>query len=158
MVTGIIYKIVCNKTGKVYFGSSKRNVTEKMEEHQRNYGDFKKGTYKFQAPFEIFKCGNYEYILLETMDCGHEFELKNKMLKYIEENDCINKCFIDKVQKKISKKYREAHVEESKAYNKAYRDTHKEEKKAYREANKDEINKKRRQQRLEQKQLKEQTN
>ncbi len=171
---GIIYKIQCNKTNKVYFGSTKQCITAKMEEHQQNYNEFKMGKNKFAAPFECFRFGDYKYTLLDTIDCDHEFELKNITLKYIEENDCINRSFVDKVKKKISKAYRDNHKEEIKESNKAYREANKEKikeykkayreankekinehNKAYKEANKEKINEKRRQQRADKKQSKE---
>ncbi len=141
MITGTIYKIECFKTKQIYYGSTTKTLFEKMREYFENYVEYKKGADPYKAPFALFKGNDYKFFLIKTAEYEHAFELKNETLKYIKENDCINKLFVDKVKKKAAKEYREANQDKIKEY-----------KKAYREANKNAINEKRRQQRADKKQ------
>jgi len=156
MITGTIYKIECFKTKQIYYGSTTKTLFEKMREYFENYIEYKKGAHPYKAPFALFKGNDYKFFLINTADYEHVFELKNETLKYIKENDCINKLFVDKVKKKAAKEYREANKDAIKEYNKAYKEANKdaikEYNKAYKEANKDAINEKRRQQRADKKQ------
>ena len=145
MITGTIYKIECFKTNQIYYGSTTKTLFEKMREFFENYIEYQNGAHPYQAPFALFRGNDYKFFLINITDYEHIFELKNKTLQYIKENDCINKSFVDEVKKKTGKEYREANKDKIKEY-----------KRAYREANKDTINEKRRQQRADKKLLKEQ--
>lgn len=144
MITGTIYKIECFKTNQIYYGSTTKSLFEKMREYFESYMEYQKGTHPFKAPFALFNGNDYKFFLISSADYEHMYELKNKTHKYIEENECINKLFIDKVKKRIGKEYRETNKDKIKEY-----------KRAYREANKESINEKRREQRAQAKQLKE---
>jgi hypothetical protein len=157
---GIIYKIVCNETNEVYYGSSKRSLNERMSDHKKDHKRWKAGKYHYVTSFQIIERGNYSYSLIETVECEDKKQLEAVERKYIENNECVNKYIVGRTKKEYNKAYREANKdkikEEKKAYREANKDKIKEEKKAYREANKDKINEKQKEvYYLKQKQLKE---
>ena len=174
---GIIYKIQCNETGEVYYGSSKRSLNERMSDHKNGCKRWKAGTRNFTTSYQIIDRGNYSYSLIETVECEDKKQLEAVERKYIENNECVNKYIVGRTKTEANKAYKEAHKDEikeqRKAYNeankdeikeqiKAYREANKdkinEQRKAYREANKDKINEQKKQRYLKQKQLKEQAN
>lgn len=91
MPTGFIYSIVCNETGKVYYGSTTENVSERIRRHNCSLKSWKEGKYEYCASFEIIERNNYTVSTLETV----EFEIKKELYErerfYIENNECINR-------------------------------------------------------------------
>ncbi len=163
---GIIYKITCNETGEVYYGSTQKSLNKRMSNHKTNCKRWKEGKCGLTTSYNIIDRGNYSYSLIETVECEDKRQLEARERFYIENNECINKVVIGRTQKEYreanketileyQKEYYEANKDKRKAYleankeaileyqkeyNKEYREANKDKKKAYREANKDHIN------------------
>ena len=92
MPTGFIYSIVCNETGKVYYGSTTQNVSERIRDHRSSLNSYLNGTrLNGCSSYEIIERNNYTVSTIETV----EFEIKKELLErerfYIENNECINR-------------------------------------------------------------------
>ena len=65
MESGRIYKIVSDKTDKIYIGSTVQTIEERLNIHEESYinwinSDFKTG---YLSSFELLKYGDYKIIL-----------------------------------------------------------------------------------------------
>jgi hypothetical protein len=161
---GIIYKIVCNETGEVYYGSTTRTLNRRMSGHKSDCKQWKEGKCGFTTSFNIIDRGNYSYSLIETVECEEKKQLEARERFYIENNECINKFIPCRTRKEYReankeryKEYKETNKGKLKEYVKAYseanKDHLKEYKKAYREANKEAIKEYKRQRYLKAKEL-----
>jgi hypothetical protein len=77
MDKGNIYKIVSDRTDKIYIGSTVKSLEERLEEHENDYElwfnkEFKSG---YISSFEILKYGDYKIILIEEYPCSSYKEL-----------------------------------------------------------------------------------
>ena len=119
-----IYKIVCNKTGLQYFGSTIQTLAQRLAKHRcmSSHCTSKK----------IIVNGDYNIILVEEYPCESKYELEKRERFYIETNDCINKQYPTRTKKEYEKLYREANKEKFKEYQKQYQ-------KQYYEENKEKI-------------------
>jgi hypothetical protein len=162
MITGTIYKIECNETGEVYYGSTQQSLKKRMIYHKANCKAWKEGKHRFTTSFRIIERGNYSYSLIETVECEDRKELETRERFYIENNKSVNKflpCRMNKGLKEYHEEYykankdkkKESKREKDKEYYQANQNRIKESQKAYRDANKDAINEKRRQQRADKK-------
>ena len=78
---GKIYKIVCNETGEVYFGSTIMSLPDRIRKHRNS----KKCSSK-----QIINRNNYYYELIEDYSCNNKYELETRERWYMENYDCIN--------------------------------------------------------------------
>ena len=84
---GKIYKLVCNTTGLVYFGSTcEPTLARRLAGHTK---DYKRGI-KISST-KIIENGNYGIFLVETYPCNSRDELNMRERFYIENNECVNK-------------------------------------------------------------------
>ncbi len=126
MVTGMIYKIACNETNEVYYGSTiQKHLYERISQHKSKFKYWKEGKYHYVTSFQIIERGNYSYSLIEKVECENKKQLEQRERYYIENNDCINRCIVGRTDKE----YREDNKLEIK-----------ENSKKYYEENKDKIN------------------
>ena len=79
---GKIYKIVCNITGEVYYGSTTEKLIKRLRGHKN---------IKSQISRQIIERDNYEILLIKDYPCNSRWELEEEEKKYILENECINK-------------------------------------------------------------------
>jgi len=146
---GKIYKIVCNKTGLVYVGSTtEKTLSKRLANHKANYKDWKEGKRNTVATSsKIFDNDDYYIVLIESFPCSTRDELHQRERYYIESTDCINKVVpcrtkseyrIDNMDK--IKKYREDNKENIKNYRDTNKETAKEYQKEYYKQNKDILN------------------
>ena len=90
---GIIYKIVCNETGEIYFGSTKQSFNTRISEHKRHYKCWKAGNKRAVASCSIIDRGNYSCSLVETVEFDDRSQLEDVERRYIvTTNKCINKA------------------------------------------------------------------
>jgi hypothetical protein len=137
---GIIYKIVCNETNEVYYGSTTQKINERILEHKKKCRYWKAGKYNYVTSFEIIERGNYKYELVEEVVYEDKKQLEERERYYIENNDCINKNIPTRSNKEYMKEYYQANKD-------AINDYHK----AYYQANKDAINARQKELRLQKK-------
>jgi len=141
-----IYEIRCNKTNKIYYGSTiQYYLCDRLKQHKSNFKRWLKFDKGYCSSFEIIKNGDYKIILVENFECNSKDELRQREQFYIDNNDCINKIssYLTEEQKKEkhrerSKKRYEENKEEIKDYNKQYNKENKEKlKDYYKQYNKD---------------------
>ncbi len=81
---GKIYKIVCNSTGDVYFGSTtQQKLASRMNTHRKHTSNLLSKI--------IIQRHNYSYCLVEKYECDNHDELYCRLRYYIDNYDCINK-------------------------------------------------------------------
>lgn len=107
---GKIYKIVCNITNEIYFGSTKEKYLSRRL--SRHIDAIKEDRYMTSS--EIIKRGNYYINLVETYPCKSKYELESRERYYIENFDCINKIVPTRTLKEYQKDNKELIAEKSK--------------------------------------------
>jgi len=79
-----IYKIICNTTGDVYFGSTtQKNLANRMTTHRKKDSNLLSQI--------IISRQNYSYCLVERYECDNSEDLYQRLRYYIDNFDCINK-------------------------------------------------------------------
>ena len=63
---GKIYKIVCNITNEVYYGSTILSLKQRETLHKSNLKRYENNFGKNCAAYQIIKRGDYEFILIEN--------------------------------------------------------------------------------------------
>jgi hypothetical protein len=131
---GKIYKIVCNKTGLVYIGSTCLTLCKRLYKHKQHYKEWLNKKYCYVSSFKIIENNDYDIILIEEYPCDNKMLLRQRERYWIDNIDCVNivKSFVSIEEKK----------ENNKIYNDNNKDIIKEKKKEYYENNKDIINEK----------------
>jgi hypothetical protein len=114
---GKIYKLVCNNTGLIYYGSTIQTLPKRIYEHKRC---------KDCTSREIIKNENFEIILVELYKCNSKIELEQRERYYIENNECINKKIPTRTKKEYYEKNKEIFKERHNEYRKEYRLNNKE--------------------------------
>ncbi len=110
-----IYKIVCNNTGLVYYGSTtQKYLTNRLHQHRQVYNTC--------TSRKIINGGNYDILLVENVNCNSKDELRARERFYIENNDCVNKV----IPGRTNKEWRIINREKKKEYDKKYRTENKE--------------------------------
>ena len=127
-----IYKIVCNKTGKVYIGSTtKKYLSDRLAGHRRDYEAYLLKEKGFITSFYILENNDYEIVLIENFPCQDKNEKNARERNYIENIECVNKQHpgrskaewyeINKVKcLEKMKDYREANSVKIKEYKQVY--------------------------------------
>ena len=86
-----IYKIVCNKTGLIYIGSTSKTLDERLKKHVydcKRYID--KKTNKFVSSIFVIYNNDYKIELIENFACNNKKELEAKEYHYISNLECVN--------------------------------------------------------------------
>ncbi len=88
---GKIYKIVCNKTGLVYIGSTYRSLEQRLKEHKADCNKYldKKSKHLISSIYVIFN-NDYNIELIENFPCNNKNELQKREYYYIDNIDCVN--------------------------------------------------------------------
>ena len=89
---GKIYKIVSNKTGLVYIGSTCKTLPQRIAQHERDYKQYLKTGKKYNVymtSFKILKHGNYQIQLVENVPCKNSKELHAREKYWIEKTNCV---------------------------------------------------------------------
>ena len=88
---GKIYKIVCNKTGLVYIGSTCRSLDERLKEHEYDSKRYlEKKTNIFISSIYVTFSKDCKIELIENYPCQNRKELEKKEYYYIANMECIN--------------------------------------------------------------------
>jgi len=106
---GLIYKIVCNKTGLVYYGSTKSILSERIGKHRYDY----KNKVNITESHKILAGDDWSYELVEYYPCKVKKELLAREQYFIDNNECINiaNCISKNTPAQIRKRYHENHKE-----------------------------------------------
>ena len=85
-----VYKLTCDTTGLVYYGSTKNTLNTRLTKHKNSYKRYLEGTGKKDCTsYQVLKNNNYKIILLET--CFHVPHMVERETYYKEHNECVNK-------------------------------------------------------------------
>ncbi len=88
---GKIYKIVCNKTGLVYIGSTCKTLDQRLKRHEYNYKRYlDKKINTFISSIYIIFNNDYRIELIENYPCNNKLELENREYFHIDDNNCVN--------------------------------------------------------------------
>jgi hypothetical protein len=158
---GIIYRIICNETNDIYYGSTTRSIKQRMNTHRNS-----KKEEEPCSSLQIIERNNYYYEIVEELEFEDKMDLLNREKWYILNNKCINKCLpflTDEERKHYYKDWCEKNKEQlknyhkewyevnkdkmkekKKEYSKIYNEANKAKRKEWYEANKEEINQRRR--------------
>ena len=134
---GKIYKIVCNKTGLLYVGSTIQNtLAQRLADHRFHYKEWLLGKRTFITSFKIIENDDYNIILLESVNCSSNDELLQRERYWIQSTICVNKH----IPSRTPEEYRDKHKDHKQEYDEEYRlnnnDKKRETNKAYRLNNK----------------------
>ena len=91
MPSGVIYSIVCNETGEVYYGSTTKTADERVYRHLCCFKSWKRGKNRCCSSFRIIERGNYTVNTVDTIDFETKKELHERERFWIENNECINR-------------------------------------------------------------------
>ena len=138
---GKIYKIVCNITGDVYIGSTKKYLSERMCKHRDM------DTIWECVSIKIIRRGDYTASIIEDYPCNNKQELLWRERHYMETMECINTTrpiiteeehkqlkhdsWVRNREKNAPKHLARERLPENRVKQKAYRDGRKEESAAY---------------------------
>jgi hypothetical protein len=123
---GKIYKIVNDKLGLTYYGSTTQILSQRMGGHIANKKRFDTGKCNNVSSFKLLD-GNQKIYLVEKYPCNDKNELERRERYYIENNDCVNKC----IPSRTNKEYRIDNKDKIKQYQKEYDKNNKDKKKEY---------------------------
>ena len=84
-----IYKLVNPVTGKIYIGSTTRDLKTRLREHKSIYKTGKVKKEKSRLLFNDDDIVNIE--LIELVNCKDKKELHDRELHHIQKIDCVNK-------------------------------------------------------------------
>ena len=112
-----IYKIVCDTSGEVYYGSTTNQyLCNRLAGHK-----FDAGRSNCTSK-QIIDRGNYSIVLVEEYPCENKEQLGRRERYYIENNECVNK----NIPTRTDKEWCEANKDYIKEYNKQQNQANKE--------------------------------
>ena len=125
---GKIYKIECNITNDVYYGSTVQSLSERLLKHKSK---------RDCSAIDIIDRGNFNMKVIEEFPCNRRQELEARESYYIRNNLCINKQIPGRTQEEWYQDNKEYAKQQSKKYNEENKGRKKENDKKYRENNKE---------------------
>jgi hypothetical protein len=105
---GKIYRIVCNKTGLQYVGSTTQPLCKRLSYHKKDYKKWLNKQKAFVTSYKIIENSDYDIVLIENYKCDTKEELHKRERYYIETLECVNK----NIPTRTKKEYREANKEQ----------------------------------------------
>ena len=136
---GKIYKLVCNITNKIYYGSTTLKLYKRKVDHVSKYKRFLEKKTHYVTSFEIIQGGDFDIVLIENIKCEDKSQLHEREKFYIKNNECVNKNIPGRT---VNEYYQDNKVlihEQKKEYYEDNKEVIKEQIKEYRENNKDAI-------------------
>lgn len=93
MPFGFVYKISSPNTDKVYIGSTtNKYLSGRTSAHKYDYKGYLNGTRHYRTSFELLKCGDCVYDMLERVEYNHVSELRQRECEVMRTyTNCINK-------------------------------------------------------------------
>ena len=90
---GIIYKITCNKTGKVYIGSTKEPLCMRMSKHRADMRLHLRGINRGKRRvFEVLENGDWKEEVIEEIEFEDKKDLYRREGFHQLNNECVNYC------------------------------------------------------------------
>ena len=72
---GKIYRIVCNKTGLQYVGSTTQPLCKRLSYHRRGYTHWSKTKTNYTWSYKVLENSDYDIVLIENYKCDTKEEL-----------------------------------------------------------------------------------
>lgn len=92
---GKVYRIVCDKTGLQYIGSTTQPLSYRFAGHKRNHKNWvengKQENAQRYTSVHVIDGGAASCVLIENFPCASKEELKARERHFIETMDCVNK-------------------------------------------------------------------
>ena len=85
-----IYFILCLLTGEIYIGSTFRELKERLQEHESDYRQWKRGTRHYCSSYQILERGKYKIDLLEAYPCLNRRVAETRERELRVSTECIN--------------------------------------------------------------------
>tara|TARA_R110001599_G_scaffold342754_1_gene564839 strand:- start:101 stop:766 length:666 start_codon:yes stop_codon:yes gene_type:complete len=126
---GKIYKLFCNESNLVYYGSTITNLNHRLSQHKTN----KKGTSISRIMI------NPQIELIENFPCNSKKELEQRERYFIENNECINIKIPGRTKQEYRENNKEIFKQKQNEYYKLNKEKLNEKSKKYRENNKDKM-------------------
>lgn len=102
MVLVKFYKIVCNKTGLVYYGSTtEKYLCDRLSKHVYDY----RHGHKMRSRL-VLENNDYKIELVEELECEDKHARNAKERYYIENNECVNLQLPGRTKKEYDDEYR----------------------------------------------------
>jgi hypothetical protein len=111
-----IYKIVCNESNNIYYGSTIQPLYKRINDHKKAYRRYLKDKFHYLTSFEIIKNNNFNIILVENINCNSKEELEKIERIYIDNNICINKYRPTRTKKEYCEEHKDHLNELQKIY------------------------------------------
>ena len=104
---GKIYKITCEESKLVYYGSSVQSLSKRLSQHKEN---------KHLKKYKTNLMTNPKIHLIENFPCNTKAELETRERYFIQNNECINKIIPTRSQKEYYEDNKEIRKQQSKEY------------------------------------------
>ena len=88
-----IYKLVSNKNGLTYVGSTCLTLPQRISQHQRDYKQYLKTGKKynvFMSSFKVLEGGDAKITLMENYPCKNRKQLHDREVYHINKTNCVN--------------------------------------------------------------------
>ena len=102
-----IYKIECNVTNDVYYGSTTTSLSHRISKHKSD---------RNCSSINIIDRGNFNMKVIEEYPCDSKVELETRERWYIENNVCINKNIPGRTRKEYYEDNKEFLAQKNKEY------------------------------------------
>jgi len=136
---GKIYKLTSPHTDKVYIGSTKQSLNERLCKHVSQYKAFQQGQQSYISSIKLIELGDYNIELIENFPCDGKDELLSRegyhMRQYGER--CVNRCQAGRTKEMYREENKPKIQEYMKVYQQVNKDKLQEYKKNYFQKNKD---------------------
>ena len=139
---GKIYKLVCDATPIVYYGSTIQSLSDRLIHHK---------SHKDCGSKELFDAGNVSIVLVEEYPCNNRHELQSRERIYIEFmlNNFTHRVICnERIPTRTKAEWEQDNIEHRREYKKKYHEQNREHRneygRKYRQDNKNAINEKKR--------------
>jgi len=128
---GKIYKLYSvSNEDLAYYGSTNRNLNERLREHINDYKNNRGCTSK-----KVIAAGDYKIELIENYPCNSNTELERKEGEYTKNNKCVNKVIPCRTQKEWREDNKEKIAKQKKIWNEVNKEKIIEQKKEWHKKN-----------------------
>lgn len=104
---GKIYKITCDETNSVYYGSTVQSLSKRLSQHKEN---------KHLKKYKTNVMTNLTISLIEVFPCNTKKELETRERHFIENNECVNRIIPTRTPKEYYQDNKELRKQKSQEY------------------------------------------
>ena len=123
---GKIYKLVCNKTGSIYIGSTTKTLKHRLSVHVSQCKAISKGKLQCKlSSSKIIEGGDYKIELIEDFPCENGKQLSAREGFHVRNTECVNinlKIHPDDLYNHIRERQKARYEEDPEKYRQRQRD------------------------------------